>query len=567
MRWLRQLLIGLALCFVAGADAHADKRVALVIGNSAYSNVEKLANPANDASAVAGLLRSSGFDQVELYRDLGVNDLRRVIRDFAQAARDSDIAVVFYAGHGMEVDGVNYLIPVDARLETDLDVEDESVSIDRVLRVIDPAKRLRLVILDACRDNPFLKRMKRSLASRGTSRGLAQVEPASSDTLIAFAAKAGSVAVDGVGANSPFTAALVKHLAEPGLDLRIAFGRVRDEVLRSTARRQEPFVYGSLGGATVALVPAPEPKLAIPLPPPPDPEIAMRRDYELAEKVGTKEVWDAFLGRYATGFYADLARGQREKLAAEAARRQAMQEALRKDEERRKLAEVDRQKVEQNTRLQREDEQRRAQAAEADRQRSERDKAALEAARVREETQRAKAAEKPDEPREADNTKMKVAALPPDQRPEDVQPPKIDSVEIARLLHAQLKRVGCDPGNDGDAWGPSSRRALEAFNKHARAKLEVKVASLDALEAVRSKASRVCPLVCGRGYRAEGEHCVAITCRAGFILGPDGECQKRKEPPKPVVRAEPKPQQPASSSPAPRGGGKCFAFNGKQFCE
>src|SRR5439155_25204400 len=173
--------------------------------------------------------------------------------------------------------------------------------------------------------------------------------------------------------------------AEPGLDLRIAFGRVRDEVPRSTARRQEPFVYGSLGGATVALVPAPEPKLAIPLPPPPDPEIAMRRDYELAEKVGTKEVWDAFLGRYATGFYTDLARGQREKLAAEAARRQAMQEALRKDEERRKLAEVDRQKVEQNTRLQREDEQRRAQAAEADRQRSERDKAALEAARGREE--------------------------------------------------------------------------------------------------------------------------------------------------------------------------------------
>src|SRR5262249_30044015 len=207
-----------------------------------------------DAEAIGLLLKSTGFEIVETRQNLGIGEMRRTIRDFSDAARDADMAVVFYAGHGLEVNGNNYLVPVDAVLERDIDVEDETISLERVLNVLESAKRLRLVILDACRDNPFAKTMKRTIASRAIGRGLARIEPVTSDTLIAFAAKAGSIAADGKGIHSPFTEALLQHIATPGLDLRIAFGRVRDEVLKSTGSKQEPFMYGSLGGTNVALV-------------------------------------------------------------------------------------------------------------------------------------------------------------------------------------------------------------------------------------------------------------------------------------------------------------------------
>jgi uncharacterized caspase-like protein len=248
------VLLGFLACLMLPATALAEKRVALVVGVSAYQHVAKLPNPANDAGAVAGLLKTAGFDVVETRRDVGVAELRRAVGDFTEQARNADVAVVFFAGHGIEVDGTNYLIPADAKLARDFDIEDEALSLDRVLRAIEPAKRLRLVILDACRDNPFAKEMKRTVASRAVGRGLAKIEPTVADTLIAFAAKAGSVALDGEEANSPFTKALLQHIAVPDLDLRIAFGRVRDSVLEATSRKQEPYVYGSLGGNTVSIV-------------------------------------------------------------------------------------------------------------------------------------------------------------------------------------------------------------------------------------------------------------------------------------------------------------------------
>jgi hypothetical protein len=311
-------------------EAFADKRVALIIGNSAYKHAPALPNPVNDAAAMSVLFRTAGFDVIEARQNLSVTEIRRVLRDFTDNVRDADIAVVFYAGHGMELDGTNYLIPVDAKLERDVDVEDETVSVDRLVKMLEPAKRLRLVILDACRDNPFSKTMKRTLGARAFSRGLAKVEPASSDTLIAFAAKAGSTASDGNGDNSPFTTALLKNIAVPGLDLRIAFGRVRDDVMKNTNNKQEPFVYGSLGGTTVALVPPlAEPagpsssSIAAPpmLGPSTNPAADIRKDYELAAQIGTKEAWEAFLSIHKIGLYADYARSQIAKLNTEEAKK------------------------------------------------------------------------------------------------------------------------------------------------------------------------------------------------------------------------------------------------------
>jgi caspase domain-containing protein len=244
------------MLILLSSTALADKRVALLIGNGTYEKVPQLANPSRDAAAMERLLQAAGFDVVQVMTDLGAVGMRRALRDFSDRARDSDFAVIFYAGHGMEVNGTNYLIPVDAALERDIDVEDEAVSLDRVMQMLEQAKRLRLVILDACRDNPFLRSMTRTTSSRSIGRGLAKVEVLLSDTLVAFAAKAGSTAADGEGANSPYTTALVQHLTAPGVDLRLALGRVRDEVLRSTGGRQEPFVYGSLGGEEIALAKA-----------------------------------------------------------------------------------------------------------------------------------------------------------------------------------------------------------------------------------------------------------------------------------------------------------------------
>jgi len=257
MGWARVLLLGLVCTILTPqllAAAPADRRIALVIGNSSYQHAGQLVNPAPDAEAIGALLASAGFS-VELKRDLTIREMRNALGDFSEAARGADMALLFYAGHGIEVDGTNYLIPTDARLMRDFDVEDEAISLERVLRAIEPAKRLRFVMLDACRDNPFLRTMKRG--SRSVGRGLARVEPTASDTLVAFATEAGTVAADGDSNASPFTEALLRHLATPGLDLRIAFGRVRDAVIQKTANRQRPFIYGSLGGETLALVAAP----------------------------------------------------------------------------------------------------------------------------------------------------------------------------------------------------------------------------------------------------------------------------------------------------------------------
>jgi hypothetical protein len=247
--------IVLAAALLATA-AEADRRVAFVIGNSAYRNATSLPNTINDANAVAALFRSVGFEVVNSRTDLGVLEFKRAVRDFLITAETADIAVVYYAGHGIEVGGTNYLIPVDAKLARDYDVEDEAVALDRIIWALQSVKRLRLILLDACRDNPFVAKLQRSVGLRAAAKsGLAKIDDVSADTLIAYAAKAGSVSYDGDGANSPFAAALLKHVAEPGLDIRIALGRVRDEVLKVTGGRQEPFIYGSLGGATIPLVP------------------------------------------------------------------------------------------------------------------------------------------------------------------------------------------------------------------------------------------------------------------------------------------------------------------------
>ena len=548
----RSFVLAAAILATTGVSAFADKRVALVIGNSAYKNVARLQNPANDAAAVAGMFKSAGFDTVESRLNVTVSELRKTLREFGNKSRDADVAVVYYAGHGIELDGNNYLIPTDATLETDADVLDETLPLDRVLFAVEPARQLRLVILDACRDNPFAKTMKRTIASRAVGRGLAKVEPSSPNTMIAFAAKAGSTASDGDSKNSPFATALIDHLAKPGLDLRKAFGFVRDDVLKATNNAQEPFIYGSLGGNDVSLVPAPAVVAA-----PVDQDASMRRDYEFADRVGTKPVWDAFIERYPSGFYTALAKAQRDKLMAELARLEATMRAKVALEEQSRLA-IEGAKADEQTRAA---EQAKAaerariaaelakKAEEAKVAEAERVKAAAMAKATEQQAERAKAAEEAKAAAEKKAREERLAALTPPADKSD-QPTAVD---LPRSLQAELRRVGCNTGAIDANWSAAAQKALDLFNKHTGMKLDVKTASIDALDAVKGKAARVCPLICEYGFKADGDRCSKITCRAGYEVGHDNTCEKI-EVRKPTARREepqPKREQPARSNAAP----------------
>jgi tetratricopeptide (TPR) repeat protein len=223
------------------------RRVALVIGNSNYTAVAALPNPRRDAQALAEALRAVGFTTVTLANDLPRDKLVDTLRAFAADAEKADWAVIYFAGHGIEVAGVNYLIPVDARLLSDRDAQFEAVSLDQALGAVEGARKLRLVLLDACRENPFARQIRRTIASRSVGRGLARIEPGPG-TLVAYAARDGQVALDGDGQNSPFAAALLKHLKDPGLEINKLFRLLHDDVMEATDNRQEPYTYGALPG-------------------------------------------------------------------------------------------------------------------------------------------------------------------------------------------------------------------------------------------------------------------------------------------------------------------------------
>ncbi|WP_165405971.1 caspase family protein [Bradyrhizobium genosp. SA-3] len=226
-------------------------RVALVIGNGAYEKVPELPNPTRDAADIGRALERLSF-KVTQVKNATAQEMRKAVVEFGRSAEGADLAVVFYAGHGMEVGGENWLIPISAELRSDSDIESEAISLRSVSLQVSKARKLGLVILDACRNNPFAAKMKRSISTRAVARGLAPTEP-SDNVLIAYAARDGTTASDGDGRNSPFTASLLRHIETPGLEISFLFRRVRDDVMAATKREQQPFVYGSLSKEEIYL--------------------------------------------------------------------------------------------------------------------------------------------------------------------------------------------------------------------------------------------------------------------------------------------------------------------------
>ena len=238
------VVLAVAVTLAFPASTNTQTKVALVIGNGAYKGVPELANPTNDATAVAAAFLRLGFS-VRLVTDASYDEMRRALLEFSQKARDSEMAIVFFAGHGIELGGENWLIPVDADLKTDLDTEQEAISLRSVMLMASAASKLGIVMLDACRSNPFIGKVKRSIATREVIRGLSRVEP-TNNVLVVYAAKDGTTASDGSSDHSPFTTALLKHLETAGLEVTFLFRNVRDDVIAATHNEQQRFVYGSL---------------------------------------------------------------------------------------------------------------------------------------------------------------------------------------------------------------------------------------------------------------------------------------------------------------------------------
>jgi uncharacterized caspase-like protein len=248
--WVRAALAFASLCLLLAQPAVAEKRVALVIGNAAYVHSGPLPNPVNDANDMAGALKQVGFDVV-LGLDVDKRAFDTKVREFARALEQADVALFFYAGHGLQVGGRNFLMPVDARLQGERDLDFEAMSVDFVLRQmeLDREGKTNVVFLDACRDNPLARNLARSMGTRSANigQGLAQVQTGVG-TFIAYSTQPGNVALDGQGRNSPFTAALTKGLREPGRNLTSVMIDVRKDVLTATNGKQVPWDHSALTG-------------------------------------------------------------------------------------------------------------------------------------------------------------------------------------------------------------------------------------------------------------------------------------------------------------------------------
>ena len=351
-RWIA--LIAVFSMLATTPAALAEKRVALVIGNSGYQHTPKLANPKNDASDMAAALKKHGFQVIEGL-DLDKPAFDRKVRDFAAALKGSDAGMFFYAGHGLQVAGQNYLVPIDARAEDVDALEFEMVRVDTVHRIMERQTNTNILFLDACRDNPLARNLARAMGTRSAEigRGLASVE-SGVGTLISFSTQPGNVALDGTGRNSPFAGALVKHLVAPKEDLSAILIDVRNDVRKETQNKQVPWEHSALTGRFYfnPIAPAAVPAIVAPA------RLSEAAEaWGVAERTNTILALEAFIRRFGDTYYGDLAKVRLAELKQAEAAKQAADAAKKKADE---DAHAERQRL---ALLQQEEERKRAEAA------------------------------------------------------------------------------------------------------------------------------------------------------------------------------------------------------------
>lgn len=553
MRRLATLLWTLIFVCLVSPDARAEKRVALVIGNSGYSNISALTNPKNDAQLMARTLESLGFDVV-LTTDANRIEMGRAIRKFGKTLRGSGkdaVGLLYYAGHGVQARGVNYLVPIGAEIETHADLSLEAVSASDILAQMEAAgNRLNLVILDACRNDPFKGKI------RGGSRGLARIQ-AASGSMVAFAAAPGQVAFDGDGANSPYTAALASMMRQPGLSVEQVFKRVRVTVEEQTGGAQTPWEESSLRGEfyfnSTSQVQTPTQ----------DQNAVELTYWNTIKDSGDPELLNIYLKRYPQGLFAELARRMIQRL--ETAETDDAQQAAERAEATRRAADVAYWEAVSDTSdpsLLRSYLERfpdgvfvdiaklRLKQLEADTVPEsdpfDEQQIALAEPSTSSDAPAATTASEPSKPIELPLAEAETDAEVSTTRAKPTAPakPKPDNQQIAlatpganaetepdpelpRKIQTALAKFGCNPGPVDGKWGRRSKAALDRFARYAKVSVPGEPVSEETLKLFEGREGRICPLVCGRRQVEQNGRCVAKSCPAGQILDAAGVCRNR----------------------------------------
>lgn len=491
-----KLLVATLALAAASVPALAEKRVALVIGNSAYKNAAPLKNPKNDATDMATKLRTYGFEVIS-GTDLNRDGLERKIRDFSSAITDADVALFYYAGHGLQVNGTNYLAPVDASLKEEADLDFESVRLDLVLRQMQRTKRVNLVFLDACRNNPLANTLGKASRSLNVASGLAAVDK-TAGMLISFATEPGNVALDGDGRNSPFTKALLKHMDTTDASINDVMIEVRKDVMAATNSSQVPWENSSLTGRfyfnknrSVAATPSqPKTQTAAKVITVADATVE-HTFWTSVEASKSPELYKVYLQRYPNGVYAPIAKARVAAVRSIAVEPRQTATSAKSTASGVKLA-------------------------------------SLNTGTANDATTGAPVA---------------TAAAPALTTPAPVASPYM----LAVHLQTELKRVGCYNGKIDGAWGRGSRGSVHMFNAHAKTGLDANTPVQSTIDVVAAHQHRVCPVV------QQVRHTPKVKRnRATRNVAP-----ARRAPTRQARRSQPRRQQaprrrPVAPAPAPR---------------
>jgi caspase domain-containing protein len=568
------------LVLLAQVDASfADKRIALVIGNSHYKNTSTLPNPVNDAADVAQALTAVGFD-VSLKIDAGKRDIDQALAQFARDSSRADAALFYYAGHGMQYHGVNYLMPVDAELQDEISLRYELTTLDEVKESLQRSSGVKIMILDACRTNPIADKFVRSISVSTRDipkvQGYARPEQVRG-MIIVYATQADDVANDGKGRNSPFSSAFIREIKEPGLEIGAMFRRVSADVNEATNGKQAPEV-----------------------------SISLLSDYYLNQSETDQQIWARirttadlaaireFLARYPNSFYAPdaaarlelLERESREKDPADQSAQQQRDVALT-EMERLRIERAERERMAAEARAQAEDLAAKLANAEAERK-----KLAAELAERRSQSD----AEKADGEREATRAqelRAQIAAL--EQRAVQAQAnvaaedqkvkqasdaagaaeKKVALVETSGVaatsaaggaetalvpqIRDELLRLGCYAGGDQEWSAADMKRGLAKYALYAKLESPPQSPSTALLEDLKGRRDRLCPADCSAREIAVGGRCVPKTCAHGEALNHTGQCVAKAVQPHEIATH--------SAAPRPTASGHCFVFNGNHYCE
>lgn len=465
--------------FIAsGAVANAAKRVALVIGNSAYENAAPLKNPRNDAEDLTNKLNELGFEVVSGF-DLDSRGMRDTVRKFGEKLRGADVAMFFYAGHALQVNGRNYLAPVNTDIRHEGDLDFETIPMDFVQRQMERETKTVLLFLDACRDNPLARSLRATSRSTGATRGLARETNSSEGTFIAFATQPDNVALDGDGRNSPFTTALLANLDRPGVEISTLMTDVRRQVFEATNEQQIPWINSSLLGRfyfkddgnsddaeQVASLSNDESKVTndassqtttdkadtVVEEPTTSSSSGEEKDRLLEMKL-ERLAWESvsesndpdelrfFIKKYGDGFFGDLAKLRLNRIEKAGKSEEKKVASLEKDDPARKI----------------------------------------EVEEVRDER------------------------------------PALDPREAALQVQQQLARLGCSPGRPDGIWGKNSNRALGQFARHAKVRVASTEPSIDLIDQLKTYDRRICPAPVIKKQQV-------AKCKSGQKINSRGQC-------------------------------------------